>query len=156
MFHAQFSGRCEGKASVLGGEDEPTAGKVFSHHLGKHRRSCGIEGRARLIEQPDGARSHEKARKREAAPLPRGEIECGQVSKRIEAHGGQRARDPIPPGENGIPEGEVLRHGKRWLERIEMPDIMGLFPYGKLRIPASEGDLAARGRQKPRDEAKER
>ena len=80
----QFGGVVEADRSVRRRKDEAAAVQMLAHQSGELGLAGSVEGRGRLVEQPDRAGDGTETRDRQAAPLSGGQISGRQIGERIE------------------------------------------------------------------------
>ena len=108
----------------MGGND----GRAAAGEMGRQAALDALPGRVveaggGLVQQPERRRRGEQAGEAEPAALPGREQPRGKIGKRGEADRLQARRDGAAACKL-YPEGEVPGHGKRWLHRIAMADIV--------------------------------
>ena len=119
--------------------------------------SCSVKRAGRLIEQPDRTFDGKEPRDRQAAALPGGEIRGRQVGQRIEADRRQRSADIGGiRAEKARPKSQIFSNRQRGLQRVLMPEVVGLLADRQFRIATFQSEAAAGDAEEPRDHAQER
>ncbi len=141
--------------AVGGGDDEPARREVLAHHVAEDHLAGGVERGGRFIEKPDRATHCEQARERQTAALTGGEISGGKLGEAIEPHSAESLIGSTSAAQELGPERQVLRHGQRRFERVEVRQVMRLLAKHRIRPGAIETDFAFARPQQTGDDAQQ-
>ena len=134
----------------------PPPARCVADQPAERRLGGGVERGRRLVEEPERPRREEEPRDRRpaASGRRRGRRPAGRRDGRGRPRRAPRrpaAAAPQPP-----PEAEILAHGQRRLQRVEMAEIVDRAPRCRRRRPARARRVPAAGREQPGDEAEQR
>ncbi len=88
----------------------------------------GVEGRGRLVEEPEGAMGNEQAGERDPVALAGGEVAHRQFRGMDQSHGLQRVtRRQIRVAQKIARESQILLGRQRRFQRIAVSDVMQTF-----------------------------
>lgn len=115
------------------GRDHPAILPVAFENEAQGLLGRGVEGRGRLVQEPDGPVRHQQPGQRHPAALARREIGHGQAGCMGQPHrlkGIARLQGRMPKEVAG--EGEILLGCQRGLQRIAMTDVVQALGQGPL------------------------
>jgi hypothetical protein len=141
---------------VGGGDDEAARREVLAHHIGEDHLAGRVEGGGGFIEKPDWALDREETREREAPPLARGEVAGREPGEALEPHRTESLIGSASSTQKLGPEIQVLRHGQRGFERVEVRQVMRLFGKDHVRPSTLKPDRAFARPQQSGDDPQQR
>ena len=157
MIEPQFGRAVEPDRAMRRGKDQSAAGQMDAHDFAQAFLSCGVKRAGRLVEQPDRTFDGKEPRDRKAAALPGGEIRGRQVGERIKPNRRQRSTDIGGiRAEKARPKSQIFSDRERGLQRVLMPEVVGLLADRQFRIATFQSEAAAGDAEEPRDHAQER